>query len=207
MKKTGVKWIVGVDEVGRGPLAGPVAVGAVAVDSEIYNSRLKKELKGIRDSKKLSERKREEWFGRVKLAEKRGDIRFAVSFTSPAIIDKKGIVFSIQRALNQSVAKLKVKPEKAKVFLDGGLKAGKEYKNQKTIIHGDDLIQVISVASVVAKVTRDRLMRRVAKKFPHYGFEAHKGYGTKAHYFAIKKYGTTKIHRQSFLKNGGFSSF
>jgi len=204
MKKIVVKkhkWIVGVDEVGRGPLAGPVAVGAVAINSAIYGLRLKKEFKGIRDSKKLSEKQREEWFKKIKIVEKRGDIKLTVSMTSPSIIDKKGIVFSIQNALNNSLLKLNISPERLQIFLDGGLKAGKEYKNQKTIIHGDDLVQIISIASVVAKVTRDRLMRRYAKKFPRYGFESHKGYGTKAHYLAIKKYGTTKIHRQSFLKS------
>lgn len=203
MKKTVAKnhkWIVGIDEVGRGPLAGPVAVGAVAIDSKIYNSRLKKEFKGIRDSKKLSEKQREAWFKKIKIAEKRGDIKLVVFMTSPSIIDKKGIVFSIQNALNNSLSKININPEKSQIFLDGGLKAPKEYKNQKTIIHGDDLVQIISIASVVAKVTRDRLMKRLAKKFPKYGFESHKGYGTKAHYLAIKKYGTTKIHRQSFLK-------
>ncbi len=200
------KFIVGIDEVGRGPLAGPVAVGAVAINSAVYNSRLKKEFKGIRDSKKLSEKKREEWFKKIKLAQMCGDIKFSVSFTTPTIIDKKGIVFSIQSALDKSLSNLKVKPEYAQIFLDGGLKAPKEYKNQKTIIHGDDLVQIISIASVVAKVTRDRLMVRFAKKFPQYGFERHKGYGTKAHYLAIKKHGITKIHRRSFLKNTGFSS-
>lgn len=204
MKKTVAKnhkWIVGIDEVGRGPLAGPVAVGAVAIDSVIYNSRLKKEFKGIRDSKKLSEKQREEWFKKIKIAEKRGDIKFAVSMTSPSVIDKKGIVFSIQSALKHSLLKLSISPDGTQIFLDGGLRAPKEYKNQKTIIHGDDLVQIISIASVVAKVTRDRLMRRLAQKFPKYGFESHKGYGTKAHYLAIKKHGTIKIHRQSFLKN------
>ena len=194
------KWIVGIDEVGRGPLAGPVAVCALAINSAIYNSRLKKEFKGIRDSKKLSEKRREEWFGKIKIAEKRGDIKFIVSMTAPTIIDKKGIVFSIQKSLNKSLSNLKIKPEHSQIFLDGGLKAPKEYKNQKTIIHGDDLVQIISIASVVAKVTRDRLMVRYSKKFSQYGFERHKGYGTKAHYLAIKKYGTTKIHRRSFLK-------
>ncbi len=195
------KFIVGIDEVGRGPLAGPVAVGAVAIDSAVYNSRLKKEFKGIRDSKKLSEKKREEWFKKIKLAQMRGDIKFSVSFTAPAVIDKKGIVFSIQSSLNKSLSNLKIKPERAEIFLDGGLKAPKEYKNQNTVIHGDDLVQIISIASVVAKVTRDRLMVRFAKKFSQYGFERHRGYGTKAHYSAIKKYGITKIHRRSFLKN------
>ena len=199
IKKT--KYIIGIDEVGRGPLAGPVAVGAVEVDSAVYNSRLKKEFKGIRDSKKLSEKKREEWFKKIKLAQMRGDIKFSVSFTAPAVIDKKGIVFSIQSALDKSLSNLKVKPGRAEIFLDGGLKAPKEYKNQNTVIHGDDLVQIISIASVVAKVTRDRLMVRFAKKFPQYGFERHKGYGTKAHYLVIKKYGITKIHRRSFLKN------
>lgn len=181
-------------------MAGPVAVGAVAIDLAVYNSRLKKEFKGIRDSKKLSEKKREEWFKKIKLAQMRSDIKFSVSFTAPTIIDKKGIVFSIQRALDKSLSKLKVKPEQAEIFLDGGLKAPKEYKNQKTIIHGDDLVQIISIASVIAKVTRDSLMVRLVKKFPQYGFERHKGYGTKAHYLAIKKYGITKIHRRSFLR-------
>lgn len=200
VKKAGkTTYIIGIDEAGRGPLAGPVSVGVVAC--KISNSKFQifKRLKGIKDSKKLNEKQREEWFKKLKELEKAGIIKTAVSFSSAKIIDEKGIVFAIRRALAMSLKKLKIKPNECEVLLDGSLYAPSEYKKQKTIIRGDDKIPVISAASIIAKVSRDRLMKRLAKKFPDYGFEKHKGYGTKAHYNTIKKYGISDIHRKSFL--------
>jgi ribonuclease HII len=221
--KQNLRFLIGIDEAGRGPLAGPVAVGAFAVRSK---SALKM-FKGVRDSKKLSELQREAFFLKIKEAKKAGHVHFAVSFSSATIIDKKGIVPAIKSALNRSLKKVerdfvrgptlykprsdlctKVRPctnqgptlNNCRVLLDGSLKAPRRYLNQKTIIGGDDIEPVISLASICAKVLRDHKMTRMAKKYPQYGFEIHKGYGTKAHYKAIKKHGFLKEHRKSFLK-------
>ncbi|MEY2671785.1 MAG: ribonuclease ribonuclease, partial [Candidatus Parcubacteria bacterium] len=134
----------------------------------------------------------------------KGNCDFAVSAVSASDIDKIGIVPSIQKALNNSLAKVasqKVSPASFHVYLDGGLKAPVEYVNQETIIKGDELHPVISCASIVAKVTRDALMDKYGLEYVDYGFENHAGYGTSAHYDAIKKHGLTPIHRKTFLKN------
>ncbi len=190
-----MKHEVGIDEAGRGPLAGPVSVGAVRIASN-FNKRF---FKGIKDSKKLTEAKREVWFELVKEEKKKGHINFAVSLISEKIIDKNGIVYAINLGIKKCLEKLKTKSED-KIFLDGGIKAPEKYKNQKTIIKGDEKIAVISLASICAKVTRDRYMVKISKKYPKYNFHIHKGYGTLAHRKAIKKYGLTKAHKKSFLK-------
>ncbi len=201
-KKRGtVYYLIGVDEAGRGPLAGPVSVGVVAFRRTTHNQQPTKILKGIRDSKKFSENQREEWFRKLKQLEKEGKIKTAVSYSSAKIIDGNGIVFAIRRALAMSLKKLKLQPNECEVLLDGTLYAPKEYKKQKTIIRGDNSVPIIAAASIIAKVSRDRKMKRMAKKFPKYGFEIHKGYGTKAHYRAIKKLGVSEIHRRSFLNS------
>ncbi len=196
MSKISNKFLIGIDEVGRGPIAGPVAVGAFVF--------LKKEasrfFKGVKESKQLSEAKREEWFKKIQEAQKLGLINFAVTFQSEKVIDSKGISFAIKKCLANSLKKIKINPIYAEVRLDGGLKAPLEYKNQKTIIKGDAKEQVIALASICAKVLRDRAMREWSKTHPNYGFEVHKGYGTKAHYIAIKKHGLTPLHRLSFLQ-------
>ncbi len=203
MRKAGPKYIIGIDEVGRGPLAGPVAVGAVLIYSEHYR-RVAKLFPVIKDSKKLSANKREEWLAKIRAAEKSGFLKTAVSLVSASVVDKKGIVPSIKTALAKSLKQLEAlhRPSlcSAKVLLDGGLKAPVHYKNQKTIIKGDEKELVIALASIVAKVTRDALMVKLGKKYPVYGFEQHKGYGTRAHYVAIKKHGINPHHRKSFLK-------
>ncbi len=188
--------MIGIDEVGRGPIAGPVAVGAFV----FLKPSASKLFRGVKESKQLSEEKREKWFSKIKEAQKTGSINFTVSFQSEKVIDRKGLSFAIKKALELSLAKLKIKPDKARVLLDGGLKAPKEFINQKTIIKGDAKVQVIALASICAKILRDRKMKQWAKKYPKYGFEAHKGYGTEGHYRAIKKYGLTPLHRRSFLK-------
>jgi ribonuclease HII len=190
------KYLIGIDEVGRGPIAGPVAVGAFV----FLNSDAKKLFKGVKESKQLSEAKREMWFGKIQEAEKLGLINFAVTFQSEKVIDKKGISFAIRNALRISLSKLKLNPIECKVLLDGGLRAPEEYKDQKTIIKGDTKEMVIALASICAKVCRDRKMRKWGKKYPEYGFEVNKGYGTRRHYQAIKDLGVVDIHRRSFLQ-------
>jgi ribonuclease HII len=196
----GIRYLVGIDEAGRGPLAGPVAVGVACVS--FADKNFKKFSSGVRDSKKLSEKRREEWFAKMLLEKEKGNFLFATSFASAEMIDTKGLSFAIRHALASALKKLNCSPEETLVLLDGGLHAPKEFIHQKTIIHGDDIEPIISLASIAAKVTRDRKMRALAKKYPEYGFERHKGYGTKSHYEAIHANGILKgIHRKSFLKN------
>lgn len=191
-----IKYIVGVDEVGRGPLAGPVAVCACAVKPELI-----RKLRGIKDSKKLTLEQREVWFKKIKEWEKKGLLIFKVVFKSPKVIDRRGIVFAISQALEEALSFLNLEPRVSKVLLDGGLRAPEEYRFQKTIIKGDEKEPAIALASIAAKVMRDRLMVRMAKKYPVYGFEKHKGYGTKFHLNTIKIEGFSDIHRESFLKH------
>lgn len=193
-----MKYIVGVDEVGRGPIAGPVAVG-VFVCPEKFFTTLDFNVP-LRDSKKLTKIQRQKWFEFLQIQKKEGHCNFAVSMVSAAWIDKVGIVRAIQKALDQSLGKVVPGDKDAiSIYLDGGLKAPVEYIHQETIIKGDELHPVISCASIVAKVSRDALMAEYAKQYPNYGFEKHSGYGTKAHYAAIKKYGIIELHRKSFI--------
>lgn len=195
-----IRHIVGIDEAGRGPLAGPVAVGVFCMSAEFARMDFKEFSRGVRDSKKLTASKREEWFAKI-LAEERGaNISFAVSFASARMIDRRGIVFAIRSAMKKALCTLPCDPQNTLVYLDGGLRAPEEFLFQETIIHGDDRIPAISLASIAAKVTRDKLMLRVAKRYPKYGFEKHKGYGTAEHYKNIEKYGVLEgVHRKSFL--------
>lgn len=200
---------IGIDEVGRGPIAGPVAVGAFV----ILDESVKKVFKKVKESKQLSEKKREEWFAVIEEQKKNGKIDFAVTFQSEKIIDKKGLSFAIKNALNKSLNKvvegsfkslsgsnIVLDTDRVEVLLDGGLKAPTNYKNQKTIIKGDEKVMVIALASICAKVLRDRYMNKFVNKYPEYGFERHKGYGTAKHYDAIRKFGLLDIHRRSFMK-------
>lgn len=186
------RFLVGVDEVGRGPLAGPVTVCALLVRPKIL-----RRFRSIKESKQLSPKQREEWYEHV-VASAGKELHFAVSFVSSDVIDRRGIVFAIHLALVRSLEKLDVSPDACEVLLDGGLRAPRKYLHQKTIIHGDAKETVIAMASVVAKVLRDRRMVRLHKKYPKYGFAVHKGYGTKAHYRAIKKHDLSPEHRRSF---------
>lgn len=187
--------MLGVDEAGRGPLAGPVAVGVVAVPEGFAVAA---EFPGVADSKKLSEKKREKLFGMLEKRAEQGDVRFAVEFESAAAIDREGIAFSIRHALARGVRALAPDAALTRVQLDGALRAPDDYA-QETIIHGDALIPLISLASIAAKVARDRLMSALAIEYPQYGFEKHKGYGTRAHYDALARHGPCAIHRLSFL--------
>ncbi|MDP2665725.1 MAG: ribonuclease HII, partial [bacterium] len=127
-----------------------------------------------------------------------GDARFTIEFESAETIDEEGIIVAVRRALWRGVNALAPDSALVHIQLDGALKAPPEY-SQETIINGDELIPIISLASIVAKVTRDRLMVELAKKYPLYGFEKHKGYGTAMHYEMLKKHGLCDIHRRSFI--------
>jgi ribonuclease HII len=190
-----MRFLIGVDEAGRGPLAGPVAVGVVAVPEGFDVTT---EFPGVKDSKKLSEKKREKIFEMLQQRAAQGDTRFAVEFESAEAIDNEGIAIAIRRALSRGVNMLAPDAALVKIQLDGALKAPPEYA-QETIINGDELIPLISLASIAAKVLRDRLMLELSAQYPLYGFEKHKGYGTVAHYEMLKKHGLCAIHRRSFI--------
>ncbi|MEK7168340.1 MAG: ribonuclease HII [Patescibacteria group bacterium] len=208
-----IKYIIGIDEVGRGPLAGPVVVAALAVPTKlrIKNAELRKNFKSakLRDSKKLSLKQREIWFEYVK---KHPKIFYAIASVSPKVIDKINISNAANLAATRAFQKLVnsyaiasvLTRRRAKIFLDGGLYFPKFLNsksyilNSRTIIRGDEKIPAIALASIVAKVTRDRMMRKLHKKYPQYGFDKHKGYGTKKHFKAIRKHGLSPIHRKSF---------
>lgn len=187
-------YLIGIDEAGRGPLAGPVSVGAVLLMPHFDQTLLS----GVRDSKQLSEAVREEWYGRMKSWQQSGLIRFSVQYSSNEVIDRRGIVWAVTSALNRALSRLDTDPEESLVLLDGGLRAPSHYKRQETIIRGDASQPVIALASIAAKVRRDRLMKRFASMYPQYGFEIHKGYGTKTHKDAMRNVGLCDIHRRSF---------
>ena len=182
----GVKVICGVDEAGRGPLAGPVCAAAVILPEHL-------QIPGLTDSKKLSDKKRQELFPIIK----EQAIAWGVGFASEEEIDEINILQATFLAMERALAQLNVKPELA--LIDGnrqkdfGVKAA-------TVVKGDSLSANIAAASVLAKVTRDDLMEQLAKQYPEYGFEIHKGYGTKAHYAALREHGASPVHRKSFLK-------
>ncbi|MES2931701.1 MAG: ribonuclease HII [Patescibacteria group bacterium] len=187
--------VLGVDEAGRGPLAGPVAVGVIAV-TEGYD--ILAHFPGLNDSKKLSEKKREALFKTLQEEMKAGNVSAVVCLSSAKMIDEKGIAYAVRHALDRGVRKLLPNPEEGKVWLDGSLKAPVEYR-QETVIGGDGLIPAIMLASIAAKVTRDQLMLKTDALYPAYGFASHKGYGTKAHREAIRAYGPCEEHRTTFI--------
>jgi ribonuclease HII len=191
------KYIIGIDEAGRGPLAGPVSVGAVMV----RRGGEKTFLRLMRDSKQLSEAAREELFSDLTSLRKQGVLNFSHSFSSASVIDRRGIVPAIRSALSRCLLKLEADPRECEVLLDGSLYAPDEFVAQKTIIRGDASEPIISAASIVAKVMRDRYMERVAVSYPSYGFEVHKGYGTAKHRAAIRCHGLSGLHRASFCKS------
>lgn len=193
------KYIIGIDEAGRGPLAGPVAVGVACVPTGFDWTQLQE----VNDSKQLTEKKREEIYAAAKRLEKAGELKLSVSMVSASVIDKKGIVPSVTVAMKRALKRLAVSPKGTVVKLDGGLKAPEEYRTQETIVKGDSKEKVIGLASIAAKVTRDRYMQRIAQKdeFVLYDFATHKGYGTKKHREAIVQNGFSTEHRLSYCKN------
>ncbi len=182
----GYRFIAGVDEAGRGPLAGPVYAAAVILPENIR-------LDGINDSKKLSEKKREALFEQIiQSAED-----YCIYSVDEKIIDEINILNATHMAMNGAVNGLKQKPDY--VIIDGNSIKGMNLPHE-TIVKGDAKSISIAAASILAKVSRDRYITKMAEEYPEYGFEKHKGYGTKAHYAAIEKYGICPIHRKTFLK-------
>lgn len=181
----GFSYIAGVDEVGRGPLAGPVCAAAVILPAGV-------EIDGVNDSKKLTEKKRELLFDII--AQKA--LAWSVSFVEPEIIDEINIRQATHRAMEQAVSDLKIKP--GFLLVDGNDKIPFSVPSTY-IVKGDAKSLSIAAASIMAKVTRDRYMVEMSEKYPEYFFEKHKGYGTAAHMDAIRKHGLTPLHRRSFI--------
>lgn len=182
----GVKLICGVDEAGRGPLAGPVCAAAVILPPNL-------EIPGLTDSKKLSDKRRRELFPIIK--EKA--IAYGIGFASHEEIDEINILQATFLAMERAMAQLQVRPELA--LIDGNRE--KDFGLPvETVVKGDSLSASIAAASVLAKVSRDDVMLAMAEQYPGYGFEIHKGYGTKAHYEALRNLGASPIHRMTFLR-------
>ena len=183
---SGVSLICGVDEAGRGPLAGPVCAAAVILPRNI-------DIVGLNDSKKLSEKSREKLYDEI--CEKA--MSFGIAFASVEEIEEFNILNAAMLAMNRAIAQLEPQPELA--LIDGNRSSAIEI-NSRCVIKGDAKCADIAAASILAKVTRDRYMLEMAEKYPEYHFERHKGYGTKLHYEALREYGPCEIHRPSFLR-------
>ena len=184
-KSENIKIICGVDEAGRGPLAGPVVAAACILPDGLI-------IEGLDDSKKLTEKKREKIFDII--LEKALD--YSIASASVEEIEEINILNAAMLAMKRAIEGLELKPDLA--LIDGNMSRGFEVAT-KTVVHGDAISQSIAAASILAKVTRDRLCYEYDKEYPEYGFAKHKGYGTKLHTDAIKQYGITPIHRPSFL--------
>ncbi len=194
------KFIVGIDEVGRGPVAGPVYVCAFIAEASAIEGIVSGIKAPLRDSKKLTHNMKEKWFEYLQDLAAQKKIRYVLSKTSAKEIDDLGIASCIRACVDNCLEKMEIDLENTKVFLDGGLHAHKKFI-QETVIKGDENIPVISLASIIAKVSRDREMTELAELNPEYAWENNMGYGTKAHMDAIRIHGTTPLHRISFLRN------
>ena len=181
----GIGLICGVDEAGRGPLAGPVCAAAVILPPET-------ELPGLNDSKKLSEKKREQLFPEIQQIA----LAWSVAFASVEEIEERNILGATMLAMNRAIAGLSLTPDLA--LIDGNRNKEIEVPS-RCVVHGDARCASIAAASILAKVSRDHLMLELAREYPQYGFEKHKGYGTRAHYAALREYGPCPAHRPSFL--------
>lgn len=209
-----IKYLIGIDEAGRGPLAGPVAVGAVIMPLDTSCPIMFAGLE-VRDSKKLSARQRGMVFSRMRELKKITQLDFAVALVNNEVIDSEGITAAIRQGISNCLQTL-IKnartsdaglggfdPLRCRVLLDGGLRAPAEFPHQQTIIRGDESEAIISLASIAAKVTRDNFMIELHQRYPQYHFDQHKGYGTAVHYLALAKHGLSVIHRRSFLRSLG----
>ena len=182
----GYSVVCGVDEAGRGPLAGPVCAAAVILPPHT-------QIPGLNDSKKLTDKRRRELMPVIK----EQALAYGIAFATHEEIDEINILQATYLAMERALAQLAVKPD---IALIDGNRAKDFGLPVKTVIHGDSLSASIAAASVLAKVTRDDLMMQMAEEYPQYGFEIHKGYGTKAHYEALTAHGPSPIHRMTFLK-------
>lgn len=188
--KKGYNFIAGIDEAGRGPLAGPVVAGAVLIDKKSFNLIKKNNL--IRDSKKLSFNQRKKAYDFLK-----NRVKWGIGIISEKEIDKINILNATKKAMIKALKDLNKKTGLDFVIIDGNIRLDINYP-QKFVIKGDSRILSCSAASIMAKVTRDEIMIKYDKKYPEYNFKKHKGYGTREHMKNIKKYGLSKIHRKSF---------
>jgi ribonuclease HII len=184
--------VAGVDEAGRGPLAGPVVAAAVVFPPDWLAGGLPSELAGLNDSKQLTAARRDAFFAFLTA---RAEIQFAIAETSPMDIDALNILQATHRAMNAALAGLRPPPEH--VLVDG-LPVRSLRFPQTAIVKGDALSYTVAAASVLAKVTRDRVMLEFDRRYPEYGFAQHKGYGTPAHLAALARHGPCPIHRRSF---------
>jgi ribonuclease HII len=197
------RYLIGIDEVGRGPLAGPVMVGVLMVPAN-FNWGL---VSGVGDSKKVTPKNRVAIFRRAKDLRRQGFLDYEVTAVSARRIDRIGITVAIREALRRGLTSLmsraKVPASQVMIKLDGGLSAPPEFLRQETIIKGDGRELVIGLASIIAKVTRDTHMERLATKaeFLPYELALHKGYGTVRHRAAIARHGLSREHRASFCRN------
>ena len=183
----GIKLVCGVDEAGRGPLAGPVCAAAVILPPGL-------EIPGLNDSKKLTDKKRRELYDIII----EQAVSYGIAFASEQEIDEINILQATFLAMRRAMDQLRVRPDIA--LIDGNRETDFGLPVQ-TIVKGDSLSANIAAASILAKVTRDRFMLEVDEKYPQYGFATHKGYGTRAHYAALREFGPCPIHRRTFLKN------
>ena len=182
----GMQLVCGIDEAGRGPLAGPVCAAAVILPPHV-------DIPGLNDSKKLTDKRRRELFPVIKETA----IAFGIGYASHEEIDRINILQATYLAMERAIAQLNVKPD---VLLIDGNRAKDFGIPAETVVKGDSLSASIAAASVLAKVARDDLMLELSAEYPGYGFEIHKGYGTKAHYSALRELGACPIHRMTFLK-------
>ena len=182
----GYEYIAGVDEVGRGPLAGPVCAAAVILPKGMI-------IDGVNDSKKLSEKKREKLYEDII----KNAVAYSVAFVEPSVIDEINIRMATHKAMQKAVSDLKIKADF--LLVDGNDRIAFDGIESEYIVKGDARFECIAAASVVAKVTRDRYMVEMDSVYPHYGFAKNKGYGTKEHMLGIREYGITDIHRKTFI--------
>ncbi len=186
--KEGLRYIAGIDEAGRGPLAGPVVIGCVIMPQDSF-------IEYVNDSKKVSETKREMLYDKIK----NEAIAWSTGIVWQDEIDEINILNATKKALTMAIDNLKVKPDK--IIVDALDKIETRGIPYISVIKGDAKIYSISAASIIAKVTRDRIMREYDEIYPEYGFSGHKGYGTAKHIQAIKEHGICPLHRKSFVKN------
>lgn len=196
-----MRYLIGVDEAGRGALAGPVCVGAVLLPEdfdwrEVFALIARRGRPRLRDSKQLSAQQREILFDHI---EAHGRLRHVAAFVDAKTIDEIGISNAARHAAAVALAELRISPPRVRVLLDAGLSVPDEWE-QESFIKGDERIPAIALASIVAKVMRDRLMQDYADEYEPYGFDVHKGYGTVRHRRAIRAHGLSALHRATFCR-------
>jgi ribonuclease HII len=201
-----MRYLIGIDEAGRGALAGPVSVGAVLIPTDfdwesVYSLITLRGAVRLRDSKQLSPQKRSILFEHMR---EHSAIRWAAGAMPAEYVDSHGIVAAIQESLNSAIAALDADSSNTQVLLDAGLRAPDIWQ-QEAFVKGDTKFPAIALASIVAKVTRDRYMEKSAEEYADYGFEVHKGYGTAIHQQAIRRFGLCPLHRRTFVKTGALS--